>query len=277
MRIPKGEVYLPTIRPAYLEEKTDALGSCKGAETLLAAYHRRWGMAITDIPVEMRRPRPTIHSWPARAMERGPDGLPGRKAPGRRTLLDEPSRWWLSELLGRGPGGCGFQAGSWQSGTILELIRREFGISCSPRTLRRMLHKIRFSYRKPRPVPYNSAPEAEQGEFKRRTSAEVGRLIGHGYAVFSEDEALRRLSAVAGYGWFPTNGNETVPMGFSTRCVRMFGILGKDGHHVRTAEATNSRTLVGFLKWVRLKYPKFALVLDNAPCHKSGTVMRLDS
>ena len=102
MRIPKGEAYLPTIRPAHLEERTDALGSCKGVETLLAAYHRRRGMAIMDISVEMRRPRPTIHGWPARAMERGPDGLPGRKAPGRRTLLDEPSRWWLSELPGRG-------------------------------------------------------------------------------------------------------------------------------------------------------------------------------
>ena len=138
-----------------------------------------------------------------------------------------------------------------------------------------MLHKIRFSYRKPRPVPYNSAPEAEQEEFKRRTSAEVGRLIGHECAVFSEDEALRRLSAVADYGWFPTNGNETVPTGFSTRCVRMFGILGKDGHHVQTAEATNSRTFVDFLKWVLLKYPKFVLVLDNASYHKSGTVMTI--
>ena len=50
----------------------------------------------------MRRPSTTIHGWLARAMERGPDGLPDRKAPGRRTLLDEPSRWWLSELPGRG-------------------------------------------------------------------------------------------------------------------------------------------------------------------------------
>ena len=72
---------------------------------------------------------------------------------------------------------------------------------------------LRFSYRKPRPVPYNSAPEAEQGEFKRRISAEVGRLAGHGYVVFSEDEALRRLSAAAGYGWFPTNGKRDSPDG----------------------------------------------------------------
>ena len=200
MRIPKGEAYLPTIRPAYLEEKTDALGSCKGVETLLAAYHRRWGMAITDISVEMRRPRPTIHGWPARAMERGPDGLPGRKAPGRRTLLDEPSRCGSRSCWAAVSVGCGFRAGSWQSETILELIRRKFGTSCSPRTLRGMLHKIRLPYRKPRPVPYNSAPGAEQEEFKRRTSVEAGKLVGHGYAVLSGNEAPRRLSAAAGYG-----------------------------------------------------------------------------
>ena len=50
------------------------------------------------------------------------------------------------------------------------------------------------------------------------------------------------------------------PTGSSTRCVRMFGILGKDGHHVRAAEATNSRTFLDFLKWVRLKYPKLVPV-----------------
>ena len=53
----------------------------------------------------------------------------------------------------------------------------------------------------------------------------------------------------------------------------MFGILEKDGHHVQTAEATNSRTFVDFLKWVRLKYQNSWLVLDNASYHKSGTVM----
>ena len=151
----------------------------------------------------MRRPETTIHGWPARAMERGPDGLPGRKAPGPNpagravpvvALLDE-------SLLGcAGPRECGFRAGSWQSGTILELIRRKFGISCSPRTLRGMLHKIRLPYRKPGPAPYNSAPGAEQEEFKRRTSVEAGRLAGHGYAVLSGNEAPRRLSAAAGYG-----------------------------------------------------------------------------
>ena len=45
----------------------------------------------------------SLYYWPARVMERGPDGLSDRKAPGRRILLDEPSRWWLSELPGRGP------------------------------------------------------------------------------------------------------------------------------------------------------------------------------
>ena len=86
---------------------------------LLAAYHRRRGMAITGIPVEMCKPRTIIHDWLAHAMGRGPDGLPDRKAPGRRTLLDEPSRWWLSELLTAVFGGAssrqdpGSQGPSW--------------------------------------------------------------------------------------------------------------------------------------------------------------------
>ncbi len=49
MSIPKGKARLPTIRPGYLEERIDALGSCKGREMLLAAYRRRQGMSITDI------------------------------------------------------------------------------------------------------------------------------------------------------------------------------------------------------------------------------------
>ena len=63
MRIPKGGAYLPAIRPRYLEERIDTLGSCKEREMLLAAYHRRRGMAITDISVEMRRPREVIRYY----------------------------------------------------------------------------------------------------------------------------------------------------------------------------------------------------------------------
>ena len=51
MSIPKGKAHLPAIRPGYLEERIDALGSCKGRGMLLVAYRRRQGMSITDIYV----------------------------------------------------------------------------------------------------------------------------------------------------------------------------------------------------------------------------------
>ena len=44
MRIPKDGAHLPAIRPEYREERIDILGSCRGREILLAAYHRRRGM-----------------------------------------------------------------------------------------------------------------------------------------------------------------------------------------------------------------------------------------
>ena len=50
---------------------------------------------------------------------------------------------------------------------ILEMIKREFGIDCKIRTLRRKLRRIRFSWRKCRYVPYKSASKKVQEEFKQ--------------------------------------------------------------------------------------------------------------
>ena len=82
----------------------------------------------------------------------------------------------------------------------MELIRREFGISCSPRALRRMLRKIRFPYRKPRPVPCNSAPEAEQEEFKREVGERAAQRRADGMTVFAEDEVAIQRSQNPAYG-----------------------------------------------------------------------------
>ena len=46
----------------------------------------------------------------------------------------------LGQSESREPKEYGFESGSWQLNLILEMIRREFGIDCRIRTLRRKLH-----------------------------------------------------------------------------------------------------------------------------------------
>ena len=99
----------------------------------------------------------TARDWLVRIRDRGRKGRFNRKRKGRssklpRSLLKAARKW-----LRRQPKEYGFESGSWQLNLILEMIRREFGMDCKIRTLRRRLRKIRFSYRKNRPVPHKSA------------------------------------------------------------------------------------------------------------------------
>ena len=58
-------------------------------------------------------------------------------------------RRWLK----RKPEKFGFESSSWQLNLVREMIRRELGIDCKVRTLRR----IGFSWRKNRHIPRRSA------------------------------------------------------------------------------------------------------------------------
>ena len=155
---------------------------------------------------------------------------------------------------------------------ILELIERKFGTVCSLRTLRRILHKTHFSYRKSRPVPHNSASKEEQEKFKTDTDVLLEGLRKEEFAILAEDEGKMQTLPENGYGWRPTNGNDTVPTDFSKESVRMFCAVGDGRLHVWPADATNSETFVDVLKDLHRTYPRFALVLDNASYHKSRKV-----
>ena len=174
----------------------------------------------------------------------------------------------VRKWLNREPKKYGFESGSWQPSLILEMIRREFGIDCKMRTLRRKLHKIKFSYRKGRPVPHKTASRKEQEAFKMKAGERARELGGEGYAVFVEDEAAVGMSQRPGYGWRRTGGRDTVQTGFSKKSVKLFGIMGKDELYVRIADSTNSETFKEFMEDVRKSHPKFYMVLDNASYHK---------
>ena len=106
------------------------------------------------------------------------------------------------------------------------------------------------------------------------TSAMLAKLIAEGYVVPCVDEVGVSRWNGGGYVWRRTGRRNTVKTTFSRQSVKMFGALGKDGFCIRPADALNSETLIEFLKELRQIYPKFAMMLDNAGCHKSLVVSR---
>ena len=238
---------------------------------LLACGMRKEGKSIRKIAKNLRKPYSTVRDWLVRMHKRGLAGSRDKRRRGRKRILGNADLKKLKIWLVEGSKKHGFESDTWQLDTILEMLKRA-GIVCKQRTLERVLRKIHFSHRKRRPVPHNSASEEEQERFKGETNARLEALRKDGYAVLTEDEGTLQLSPANGYGWRPTNGYDTVPIGFSKKSVKVFCAVGETELHVRPADAANSDEFVDFLKELHGKYPKFVMILDNASYHKSHTV-----
>ena len=151
-------------------------------------------------------------------------------------------------------------------------VAQELGIRCKTGTLRRALRRIRFSYRKSRPVPYNAARPEEQERFKNGYQPGGRQGRPGGFTVLSCDEMHPRLWPGAGYGWRPTNGRDTVKTTYSKKSVSIYGVLGSGRvpHPDRTG--MQLRDVQGVPAGDAPYLPQDLLILDNAPYHKSGTV-----
>ena len=197
-----------------------------------------------------------------------------RKRRGRARMMPMQVHGKIKRWLGRDPSSYGHEAGSWQMVMIQDMLYRKFKIRCKTGTLRRTLKGMRFSYRKPRPVPYNSATSEEQEQFKVETNRLVSEAAKEWFTVLTCDEMHARLRFDAGYGWRPTNGHDTIKTRYSKKSVSVFGVLGSDSLHIRTVDAYNSKTFKGFLRVMLRICAKILLILDNASYHKSDTVTK---
>ena len=59
----------------------------------------------------------------------------------------------VRETLRQLPTRHGFEQGAWLLHMIAEVITKKLKKHCRPRTIRRLLHRMEFSYVKPRTVP----------------------------------------------------------------------------------------------------------------------------
>ena len=273
-RLECGCRFMPNVSMKRLTRTIENESDPRAKLRLLACRERKKGHSIRKIARYLGIAYSTARDWLVRIRDRGLKGRFNRKRKGRSSKLPRSLLKAVRKWLRRQPKEYGFESGSWQLNLILEMIRREFGIDCKIRTLRRKLRKIRFSYRKDRPVPHKSASRKGREAFKKRAGERARELGREGYAVFVEDEATVLMSQKPGYGWRPTGGRDAVQTGFSKRSVKLFGIMGKDELHVRMAEATNSETFKEFMEGIRKSHPKFYMVLDNVSYHKSQTINR---
>ena len=275
-RIQKGEGFMPDWTVPQMEAYVAGLQDGKEKTIVLACIKRKESKTIRRIAEELHRRPDTVRGWLARGRERGLYGLADHKPPGKAPALDQTMAETVRGWMSKSPRDFGYKRRRWQRKMVQHMIRKRLGVSCSGDTVRRMMHRIRFSFRKSRPATRRAASEEEQNGFKAATAGLLGRLAVLGYAIMALDEASCLVGGWNGYGWLPVGGRETVPMSWSKKSVRLMGVLGNGWFHIAIVDSTNSDTLKSFLDRVRESVNNLAVVMDNVSYHKSGSMDRYE-
>ena len=272
--VPSGEEFMKDVSKQELYRAYEKERVSKGKLILQACCLRKSekNLSMRGIGRRIGVRHTTVRNWLIRMNAGGLKARFDKKHTGRKRILTEDAKSAIIKMLNCSPQDYGFVEGSWQLSMVAAVLKKECNVKFKTRTLQRTLHDLGFTYRKSRQIPEKSASPEEQEAFKAETNRQLMRLKDEGYAILSQDEAGVKKWSPNGRGWRRKGGDDTTPINFSTKSIKMLGVLGEDGYHIQIADSLNSDTFIEFLKSVREKYKKFALVLDNAAYHKSKKV-----
>lgn len=164
----RGEEFLPRTSPAELKRRMTAENKAKPRLRLLIALHRKKGKSIDEISEACSVPRRTVHGTLKRFQKKGVEAARSVKQSGRPPRLTEAQLKDLRHRLLCLPSSSGFHEGFWNTRMVLALVKREYGVDYVHEHMTRLLDKIGFSYKKPRPTNAKSASEEEVLEFKKK-------------------------------------------------------------------------------------------------------------
>ena len=194
----------------------------------------------------------------------GPNGRHDGKSPGRPRLLNPGQEKAIEGDLDGPPCDSGFERGSWNARMVARRILERFGVPYSVRSAIRLVHRLGFSVRKPRPAPWNGATPEEQTEFINKGRSTAARWRAEGRTVVAVDAATLRDSPVSRRGIRRRGGRETVPVNHSKQSVHMIGALGEGTLDLQFHDDLSAGSYVELVERLRRRCGKVGIIADNA-------------
>jgi transposase len=93
--------------------------------------------------------QPAVSQWLKKAREDGLEALRPKSRRGQARHLSDQQISLLPAFLNLGPGAFGFSGELWTCLRIARVIAQEFGVMYHPEHVRRLMHRLQWSYQKP--------------------------------------------------------------------------------------------------------------------------------
>ena len=155
--------------------------------------------------------------------------------------------------------------------SIIFYVSKEFGVIYTVGGMTRLLHKLGFSYKKPKGVPGKAKTE-EQEAFVEEYNRVKKRSL-----VYFADSTHPMLNPVLSAGWIRKGQEFDIKTNSGRQRVNINGAIELNTLNVvsRSCKKVNGSLMCDLLRAIRLRHPKarrICLILDNAPYNKSNRV-----
>lgn len=173
---------------------------------------------------------------------------------------------------GGSPTEHGWLRSRWSCSLVVLELFRERALVVSRETIRRALHRLKFRWRRPRPVPPSKDPEQ-----KRKRLKEVLEMLEHQKASFFQDETKLETNPRVGFCWMRKGEQKRLPTPGTNRKAWISGALNfRTGRfHWVVGRRKNDELFLKLLKQLRRIYRchrSLHLAMDNDSSHTSGRV-----
>jgi len=237
---------------------------------LLSAQHH----PIPELAALFALQPATVRYWIHRFNRLGPPGLNDAPRSGRPRTVSPAVTARLQDLLPHDPRDAGFLATCWTVAMLSLVLVRTLGVSRGARTLRRGLHRLGRSWRRPRLIMPRTADPAKAA--KQWAIVEAAVTAAPETAILYADETRIQLLPLvrAMRQWIGQQRRTPTPGSNVSRTI--FGALdigtGQWTYLVRPRARTED--FLAFLEHLVTVHPDCSLLLivDNFSCHKAGLV-----
>ena len=222
--------------------------------------------------------RMTIYNWLALYRRGGWHALDAKKRGGRPPKLNAKAiRWVYNTVTMKNPLQLRFPFALWTCGMVVDLIKRQFGISLSRSSVSRLLKQLGLSPQRPLRRAYQQNPEAVEQWLKedfphiRKEAQKVGATI------YFADEAGVRSDYHSGTTWGIRGQTPVVSSTGARFGLNVISVVNRQGklRFMVFNGRLNGDLFIQFLR--RLLYgashPVF-LIVDGHPAHRSATVRK---
>jgi len=236
------------------------------------------GLSPTEIARDLFCSRTTVYAIAHRFAREGRVAFSDRKRRGPEPSLGEPASGYIGRLVEEdSPTEHGWLRSRWSCKLLAVELFKERAALVSRETVRRVLHRLGFRWRRPRPIPPEKDSEDYQ-EQKRRRLEDILLMVNKAGAFF-QDETKLETNPKVGSCWMRRGSQRPLKTPGTNRKVWISGALNfrTGAFHWVSGARKNDELFIELLDRLRRTYRchrELHLAVDNDASHTSKRVER---